>query len=247
MKKIFKKNQVIVTALALMIAIAGYLNYNQSNLSKFNYDKEHVKEVAGEGDEVDPNAEKILQSDELLQSANDIESLDKDKIPEDETTENNTKDVAEEATDENDEANEDVAKNEEESKESTPGEAMLVSGISANTFAAQAKLNREQVRATNKEALQSIIDNANLADAVKQEAVDKMIQLTETSEKESAAETMLAAKGFANSVVTITDGKVDVAVGLAEISDSARAQIEDVVKRKTDVEVSSIYITPITE
>ena len=30
MKKIFKKNQVIITALAIMIAVAGYINYSDS-------------------------------------------------------------------------------------------------------------------------------------------------------------------------------------------------------------------------
>ena len=32
MKKIFKKNQVIITALAIMIAVAGYINYSDSHL-----------------------------------------------------------------------------------------------------------------------------------------------------------------------------------------------------------------------
>ena len=29
MKKVFKKNQIIITALALMIAVAGYLQYTK--------------------------------------------------------------------------------------------------------------------------------------------------------------------------------------------------------------------------
>ena len=40
MKKILKKNQIIVTALAVLIAVAGYLNYTD-NLSK----KEKTKEA----------------------------------------------------------------------------------------------------------------------------------------------------------------------------------------------------------
>ena len=32
MKKIFKKNQIIITALALMIAAAGYVSYTNGNL-----------------------------------------------------------------------------------------------------------------------------------------------------------------------------------------------------------------------
>ena len=62
-----------------------------------------------------------------------------------------------------------------------------------------------------------------------------------------AAENLLTAKGYSNSVVTITDGKVDVAVGMNDLSDMNRAQIEDIVKRKTGAEVSAIYITPIQE
>ena len=32
MKKKLKKNQIIITALALMIAVAGYVSYTRSNL-----------------------------------------------------------------------------------------------------------------------------------------------------------------------------------------------------------------------
>ena len=34
MKHIFKKNQIIITALAVMIAVAGYLNYSGNKLGK---------------------------------------------------------------------------------------------------------------------------------------------------------------------------------------------------------------------
>ena len=33
-KRIFKKNQIIVTALAILIAVAGYINYADSALKK---------------------------------------------------------------------------------------------------------------------------------------------------------------------------------------------------------------------
>ena len=59
-----------------------------------------------------------------------------------------------------------------------------------------------------------------------------MVQMTETAEKESAAESLLAAKGFHNSVVSITDDQADVIVGASELSDANRAQIEDIVTRK---------------
>ena len=37
MKKIFKKNQLIITGLALMIAAAGYLSYSNTGLKTVSY------------------------------------------------------------------------------------------------------------------------------------------------------------------------------------------------------------------
>lgn len=34
MKKIFRKNQIIITALALMIAVAGYISYTRANVAE---------------------------------------------------------------------------------------------------------------------------------------------------------------------------------------------------------------------
>ena len=66
---------------------------------------------------------------------------------------------------------------------------------------------------------------------------------SEISEKENAAETLLKAKGFVDPVVSITDGQVDVVVNAVSITDQERAQIEDIVKRKTEVGAEGIVIT----
>ena len=65
--------------------------------------------------------------------------------------------------------------------------------------------------------------------------------------KELAAETLLEAKGFKDSVVSIQDDTVDVIIGMQEINDTQRAQIEEIVTRKTDTEVSNIDITKLSE
>ena len=105
------------------------------------------------------------------------------------------------------------------SVDGTPGEAVLTNG-SVSSVVSQAKVSREQVRSKNKETLQNIIDNKNLSAEEKEKAVNQMVQMTETAEKESAAESLLAAKGFHNSVVSITDDQADVIVGASELSDA---------------------------
>ena len=123
---------------------------------------------------------------------------------------------------------------------------MLTSG-SAETTVAQAKVTREQVRAQNKETLQSIIDNTNISDEEKQDAVAQMVQMTQLSEQETAIETLMAAKGFSEAVVSLTADSADIVVNAKELTDANRAQIEDIVTRKTDIAPENIVITPIHE
>lgn len=48
MKKIFKKNQLIITGLALMIAAAGYLSYSNTGLKNDTKETASKKEVKEE-------------------------------------------------------------------------------------------------------------------------------------------------------------------------------------------------------
>ena len=72
-----------------------------------------------------------------------------------------------------------------------------------------------------------------------------MVAMTDIAEKEAAAETMLASKGFRDSVVSISEDSADVVVNAAELTEANRAQIEDIVTRKTGVSATNIVITPV--
>ncbi|WP_454970607.1 SpoIIIAH-like family protein [Dorea sp.] len=216
MKKIAKKNQIVIATLAVMIAAAGYMNYSGKLFPNKAKTQETNSELA--------NKELLDISDEDTSvSSGDIKSQDGDTGS---------------STDSNSGSTDDG------SVDGTPGEAVLTNG-SVSSVAAQAKVSREQVRSKNKETLQNIIDNKNLSDAEKEKAVNQMVQMTETAEKEAAAESLLAAKGFNDSVVSITDDQADVIVGASELSDANRAQIEDIVTRKTGVAAQNIVINPV--
>ncbi len=205
MKRIFKKNQIIIAALAVMIAAAGYLNYSGRLFSG----EENAQEA-----NADLASQELLDisEEDLASASGDIESQDSEA--------------------------------EDGSVEGTPGEAVLTSG-EVSGVVAEAKVTREQVRAKNKESLLEIIDNENLSDEQKQEAVNQMVAMTEIAEKEAAAETLLASKGFSEAVVSLTDESADVVVNAAELSDANRAQIEDIVTRKTGVAAENVVITPV--
>lgn len=130
--------------------------------------------------------------------------------------------------------------------ELNPGESVLTGNIiNVTDYAAAVKLNREQMRATNKEALMEIANNEALSEEAKKDAVNKLVEMTDIAEKEANAEMLLEAKGFTNVVVSINENSCDVVLDMGEVTDAKRAQVEDIVKRKTGVTADKIVITPL--
>lgn len=243
MKKIFRKNQLVITALALMIAVAGYFSYMNNNIEDNQVAAEASANTALLEDDYEISDEDTLLEGEIFTDEGTGEELALEGGTE--TTETSADagaaDVAAETGSEQNVADVSGAADVE-----NPGEAVLTSTSVANLdYAAEMKLNREQIRSKNKEALLEIVNNTSIEESLKQEAVNKMIALTDISEREAAAEMLLEAKGFTDVVVSITDDNCDVVLNMGEVTDAKRAQIEDIVKRKTNISADQIVITPI--
>ena len=123
-----------------------------------------------------------------------------------------------------------------------PGTVILTSAGVKSEAVAAAKLNREQVRASSIENLKSIADDAGIAEDAKKAAVEQLAKLEDNADKETAIELLLSAKGFDSSVVTVSDSSVDAVVNVSELSDTDKAQIEDIIKRKTGFAADKITI-----
>ena len=190
LKKSIGKNQVIITALAVMIAVAGYINYS-GNLRE-------MLDTKGAG------AKTVSATD--ISKVQDTDVIEDDSIVE-------------------------------------PGTAVLTSSTVTGSIINEAKLNREQIRAKNKESLLEIVNNEKLSESARQTAVKQISAIADYAEKEMAAELLLEAKGFADSVVSISDGSADVVVNRTSLTESEKAQIEDIVKRKSGVSADRITIS----
>ena len=151
MKKLLRKNQIIITALVVMVALAGYLSVTEE-------DKKTV-----------------LTSQNTAVTDDGLVELSEEDIILDE----------EDATGASVSASKDNA-----------GEAVLVSSTVEVNYFEEAKLSREQTRAKNKETLTELVNNANATDKQKEKAMEEIMKMTDVSEKETATETLLAAKGF---------------------------------------------------
>ena len=196
MKKGSHKNQIIITTLALLLAVVGYISYDDRDTFMNAKDvlSTEIEAVNGEAD--------TQVSDEVALETDSTEEI------------------------------------------LNAGETVLTSASTeSEECVAQVKLGREQVRSKNKEALQKIIDDAGVSEEEKKSAVDAMVKLTENAQMEEDAQMMLEAKGFKNAVVSLSDDCCDVIVGKEDVTDEKRAQIEDIIKRKTNIGASNIVIS----
>lgn len=209
MKKVLKKNQIIITALVVLVAIAGYMSMT---------DREQMTMNTGANETTEAGEELTDISDEDI-------VLDEDDS------------VSGEAVK--------TAKEEPVSSKENAGEAVLVSNTVKGNYFEEAKLSREQTRAKNKETLTSLVNNKNATNTQKDKAMNEIMKMTEVNEKETATENLLAAKGFEEAVVTILSDSVDVVVNAEDLTEQQIAQIEDVVKRKTECSADKIVISPV--
>ena len=237
MKKLVHKNQIIITALAVMIVVAGYLNFTGQEIATGNILQKDAKQtqskVKADGKKTDKKERKTTKvSKKGAKTTAKKADSKKDAV---------TKDISEE-----DSAKVTVNDNGEVvASQENPGEAVMVSNTIGTDYFSSAKLSREQTRAKNKETLLEIVNNKALASADKKAAVKEVAAITKLSEKENATEMMLEAKGFADAMVSLSDKSADVVVNAEELSSKQMAQIIEIVKRKTGFAAENIVITPV--
>lgn len=259
MKKVFKKNQMMIVALALMIAVAGYLNFAGQNIEEetvasmndntvMDEDGVALLDISDE-DIASLDSEYVEVSDQYtdvvmeVETAGDLsafisETVDSAEV-EAQLAQGTEGDMPAEET-----AAESVETAENDVIDEVPGEAVFTS-TGAISNLADARLLKEQTRARNKENLLEIINNETLSEAQKTDAINSMIALTDIAEREMSAEILLEARGFDNAVVSITGDSADVCVAVSELTEVQCAQIIDIVQRKTGILAENIVITPI--
>ena len=198
---VIKRNQVVVTALAVMIAAAGYLNFQESRGSA---GEQTALQLTEEGD--------VTALVDYAALPDDVETAETDPITGETTGD---------------------------------GAAVFVSANTADSasYFAEAKLDREQSRAKQKDILNDMLENKNISQEQKDKCTESMMELQQRIEKETAAEAMIESKGFKEAYVRMDDDTVDVVVDKDKLTEAEVAQIEDIVKRKTGMDTSKIRIS----
>ena len=237
---VFQKNQILIGALALMIAAAGYMNFAARNTADKDKEVTDLDICMEEGDEsLALNSSDFLITDpEYVDTEmayyNSEEIVDVSLMDELIALEDDEKISEENATQIDDEIDE------------LPGEAVFTSGEAIATLL-DARLLKEQTRAKNKEILLEIVNNKSIDDKQKQDAIDSIVAMTERSEKEMSAEILLEAKGFDHAVVSISGETADVCVAVEYLDEIESALIVDIVTRNRGIKSEKIVISTVAD
>lgn len=231
-----KKNQIIITALVIMIIIAGYINYNDkveetmSDNVGVNHEVYEVNGALNEELAFEPIFE--VPDATIATNADGADNADQDEN----NNENNDENKSEEEVNVEESNKDDIDQ---------PGAAVLVdSSAVVSSHFSQLKLSREQTRAKSIDNIYNVINNSEVAQEVKADAAKRMLALNDRMGRESDAEALVKSKGFDQVYVCIAEtGLVNVVVDKQELSQQDIAKITDAVRRATGKSVDEIHIS----
>ena len=241
-KKIMKKNQVVLLALALMLMTAGYMNYTN------NHENENML-LASLGDAQLVSANVVNDTNiinevnnEVVENNNEVNNMsEQNNINEaNQIEENTTNETVETNADTNapvsNETNiENIAKN-EEVQETSAKQA-------DDDYFTRSKLERETMYSQMLETYTKILENGNISSEQKDIAENEIKNINNTKNAIMIAENLLATKGFENVVIFVNSPSVNVVVKGENLETEEVAQIQNIVQRELNTDIENIHIT----
>lgn len=247
-KKIMKKNQVVLLALALMLMTAGYMNYTN------NHENENML-LASLGDAKLVSAN-VVNDANILNEVNNsvVESNNEENIVEQNQIVQNTTNEAVETNANNVDSNAPVS-NETNVENQTTEEAESTSNEendevqetstkqADNDYFTRSKLERETMYSQMLETYTKILENGNISSEQKDIAENEIKNINNTKNAIMIAENLLATKGFENVVIFVNSPSVNVVVKKENLETEEVAQIQNIVQRELNTDIENIHIT----
>ena len=196
--KFLKKNQVIIYTIALMLVVAGYLNYTTK---QENPSVETSMQVEAKDD-----TQLADIGDARLVSSNDVTSENEntsDNMLNNTNTVNNTSNT----TNANDVINTNTAEQTQETNAITADDEYFV----------KSKLERDTMYSQMIETYEKVLNSANSLETQKQSATQEITKINETKNSIMICENLIQTKGFTNNIVFVNGESISVIIGVKEL------------------------------
>lgn len=215
--RLIKKNQVIIYVIALMLVVAGYLNFTTNGDLKSAVQtassEEELEKMANIGD-AQLVSSNVISENALNNNINNSESIEKNEISTDKTTSNNETVSTSSAT---------VKNNDDYFKKS--------------------KLERDTMYSQMIETYEKILNSANSLETQKQSATEEIKKINNVKNSIMICENLIITKGFEEVVIFANGDSVSIVVRDEQLNTEKVAQIQNIISREMNTKTENIHIS----
>ncbi len=223
--KSLKRNQVIVFVIALMLVSAGYLSYTANNGAITTSAELNSIDYAGIGDA------KLVNSNAVDQTNTNSESITTNNEESDNNKNTDNKNVNSEKSDKEIENNK------------TTNETITTNTKNIDEYFSSSRLTRDTMYSQMIETYEKILENQNIASDQKTIAQTEIKNINDCKNKIMICENLIKTKGITDSVIFVNGNSISVVVRAEKIEQDQIAQIQNIIAREMQAEISNIHIS----
>ena len=233
--KFLRKNQVIIYVTALMLVVAGYMNFTANGDLKSAVQtassEEELDKMANIGDAqlVSSNVVSsniVSENQESISNANDVNPNGIANIEKDNTTNTENNNVT----------------NEEKNQNNIVETSSKVSNSDDNYFSTS-KLERDTMYSQMLETYENILNSSNSLETQKQSATEEIKKINDTKNSIMICENLIKTKGFENSIIFVNGESISIVVKDDQLTTEKVAQIQNIISREMNAKVENIHIS----
>lgn len=224
--KILKRNQIIITVIALMLVTAGYLNYttNQEGAVPTSTNTEAETDIASIGDA------KLVSSNGVEEGINEEALVSngeegKEKVQETAVVEN------------------DLEKTNTNTNNTNTSITTSTTSKETKEYFSSSRLSRETMYSQMLESYRKILENETISETQKSIAQTEIKNINDIKNKIMICENLIKTKGIEDLVIFVNDKSISVVVRTDKLEQEQIAQIQNIIEREMQTEISNIHIS----
>lgn len=225
MKQILKKNQIIISVIAIMLIAAGYMNYTSNEKQALETavltDSE---KYAGIGDATLVSAN-VADNNDVVNN-NEGQNIADDSVKKEEIKSN----------EQNTETTENAVQNEINT-------STTVTETSGDQYFAELRLERDKMYSQMLESYQKILSNSQISETQKEISENEIKKINDTRNAIMIAENLIKNKGFQDLIIFINGDSINIIVKAKELKEEQIAQIQNIISRELKGEIENIHIS----
>ena len=251
MKKILKKNQIIIYIIALMLVTAGYLNFttttqNADIATSMQMESTDDMQLADIGDaQLVSSNDVVSESTEYENNTNNTNGVNTNTISDgnDQNIQTNIQTNSQTTNQINNQISSQITQTTDEQmgQEDQSNQAIQTS-TNADNYFAKSKLERDTMYSQMLETYEKVLNSTNSLETQKQSATDEITKINQTKNSIMICENLITTKGFENNVIFVNGSSVSVIIGASELQQEEVAQIQNIISREMNVEIENIHI-----